>query len=390
MHEIKKFSRFGCRRKQLASSAKVALAACVIIVAGTHKAHAGLFTYEFSGLTNASNSSGIGTLIPDNTIYTGRIVFDDSFVEAPITSNRVTGFDSFVSLSLNIDGFFSLQAEDGDFLPGNFFTFIDTDPNSLSTGGGFQSGLESFAGKFVEHITIRASSDNPNAGGDIFLPFDFPSLSGIDNFVLEFTGFGQSIVGDHTNFGTSASAILDTFNEFGELPGEEVPGIFELPDGSSNFVLFFDGIGVGPQPIIIDPDYAFGYEYTIIESDQEIFFETLLLPQIGDSVYQILIPDDAGNILFFEVMAGEIFDFTNMGFDVVSFLLEGIEESAMVGVDDERGFPAMFTFTNEGVIDLEQRAIPFSASDIPEPATLALLSLGLGSLLFGNRCRRSA
>jgi hypothetical protein len=141
----------------------------------------------------------------------------------------------------------------------------------------------------------------------------------------------------------------------------------------------------GPgQPIFFDPPVAVGYEYAIQTGPS---FASVLLPDIGDGKYRLELWNgsewvDAG----VEVLAGETFDFLANGspIGVRRFRVVSIETSAALDPNDPTAFVTGFTFTYGGEVKLTQTSLTVNVP-IPEPATNALLLVGVLALMLRHR-----
>lgn len=184
--------------------------------------------------------------------------------------------------------------------------------------------------------------------------------------------------------------ILADFNDNGDLPTTEIPGVFELPDRQDGDVFFFEGIPVGDDALILDPDVAVGYDYEIVGGDPGIFFADVLVPTVGgDSSYELSVFDGSDFLTAVTLDANTLFDFTALAFDVSRFRITGIDVAEMLDPANPLAFPIAVSFTTalSGMVDITQTALTQFVDDmpvdVPEPAALLLFTgglIGLGSV----------
>ncbi len=212
--------------------------------------------------------------------------------------------------------------------------------------------------------------------------------------------------GDSVNYqvlpGSRTSGVLDLVN--GSNVSGDTPGLwrFSFVNGAlpgqtaSNPILPNltppqDGLPVDPGwdfefvvanptvPVFIDPDIAVGYTYEMQTLGNS--FTGVLLPNIGDGVYDIEVWDGSAWVSAGSATAGDLFSF-DPNQEVVLFRVSGIEQSANVDPTSPTAFITGLTFYRAGAVSLSQTPITVS---VPEPETYALALAGVGVLLLSRR-----
>jgi hypothetical protein len=159
------------------------------------------------------------------------------------------------------------------------------------------------------------------------------------------------------------------------------------PTGSPLYEFAIDVAGA--ETIFIDPEIAIGYDYAIGPGDP--FFTSVLLPDIGDGLFDLWLFDPAGDPFdtLIDVGQGIVFDFTtqlsgfqsDLGYDpsggIDRFRILGIETSAGLDPNDATAFATGLTFAADGRFTGTMTPITTS---VPEPPTLAVLLVGLTGL----------
>jgi hypothetical protein len=114
----------------------------------------------------------------------------------------------------------------------------------------------------------------------------------------------------------------------------------------------------------------------------------VILPQgIGDGRYDVYVWENGDwQLLKGNVLGGQTFSFDTA---VDRFKVLGIEQSAGLNPASPIAFSAGLTFDHDGTVNLSQHAISVTAA-VPEPATYAMLGMGLAMLGVVARRRRSS
>jgi hypothetical protein len=121
---------------------------------------------------------------------------------------------------------------------------------------------------------------------------------------------------------------------------------------------FFDDLPAKAQEAILaDPELAVGYDYRISEPAPGQAFAEVMAPAVGgDTAYNLIVFDESGAAQpVREIAADATIDLeADYAFPVTHFIIEGITPDAELMPDDARAFPTSISFTQDGMVDLQQ------------------------------------
>lgn len=176
-----------------------------------------------------------------------------------------------------------------------------------------------------------------------------------------------------------------------------------LPDGINTLFLptastttnglptfIFDNEVFAEQVEYYDPLLTEGYDFALGLDDP--YFNSVVLPPIGDEIFEILLKDSNGLLVSLgEVRANEEFFFADVGASKVDFFrVLGIELDAAVDPFDPTAFVTGLSFVSDGRFtgSMTPIVVDTSTAVIPLPASAWMLLAGLGGFIaFGHRRR---
>ena len=205
----------------------------------------------------------------------------------------------------------------------------------------------------------------------------------------QFTG---NVLPGQSNVATRSS----TYVEYSPNGTQTLAQPLYLPNVGADNVFRFDVDVTQNQPILIDPEFAVGYDYQTGDGDPN--FKSVRLPDIGDGIFDLWLldatnnPFDAG----IDILAGITFDFTTSLFQfgigsegLSKFSIRGIETSAGLDPADPTAFVTELAFVGDGRFTGSMTPIALTV-EVPEPATSLLLLSGLAAGAMTRRRKRGA
>lgn len=177
-----------------------------------------------------------------------------------------------------------------------------------------------------------------------------------------------------------------------------LPTVTTGPDG--NPVFNFDVEVFEGETIFIDPEVAIGYDYAIGDGDPG--FASVLLPDVGDGLYDLVLFDAMGQEIDtgYDLSAGVLFDFRSPDFigrlalqglmvdpaaGLSRFGVRGIEASAQLDPSDVQAFVTGLRFVSNGRFTGTQTPVSIQFN-VPAPAVAAPFILAF--LMGSRRLRR--
>lgn len=239
----------------------------------------------------------------------------------------------------------------------------------------------------LEWTTGDASGGDGGLGGSP-AQAGYDAGDGVNFFTLP--GSGTSDILDLQNTSNTGEAGEWTFAiRDGELPGNTAENPILPVEVEGSWTFDFNIIDED-KFVFIDPEVAIGYTYEVNSGPN---FQSVLLPDIGDGIYDLFTFDTALNDYIdttIDLFAATAYDFGAGGLD--NFQIRGIETSAMLDPNDFTAFVTGLTFTAAGPINLSQTPLTVNiaapgaggTTAVSEPGMLGLMLAGLG-LMLGRR-----
>ena len=190
----------------------------------------------------------------------------------------------------------------------------------------------------------------------------------------------------------STYAFSRNFVEFttSSLPIGE-PVFLPVTDLSGPVPIFnFDNDVVAGEVEYYDPLVAIGYDYAIGAGDP--FFNSFILPDLGDGSYELWLWDDSELEYMFKTLVSANTEYLFDSGGVDRFRILGIETGLGLDPEDPTAFVTGLSFVADGRFTGTMTPITVEVDDtniIPLPGALPLMAAGLGMMgAFGMRRRR--
>ena len=176
---------------------------------------------------------------------------------------------------------------------------------------------------------------------------------------------------------TVAGAVKGRSRSFFEFTPVDAIGngqvaVFLPSVGPDGVYKYKDVLVVAGETIALDPVVAVGYDYQI--SDGDPLFASVMLPDIGNGLFDLYLFDGNDWVKNAVLAAGQQHFFSGNGVD--RFRILGIEPDAGIDPTDATAFITYLTFASDGRFSGTMTPI---TAEVPEPASIALLA---GSLLL--------
>lgn len=219
---------------------------------------------------------------------------------------------------------------------------------------------------------------------DFSLPFSNANIPGFPSSLEVGKRYEISINLDVSNNGTLAGRARSFF-EFTPLADGQGNVAVVLPSVGPDGIFKFDVRVEAGETVALDPVVAIGYDYLIGAGNP--LFASVLLPEIGDGMFDLYLFDGSEFFLKGSLAAGEQYFFEGAGVD--RFRIVGIEPSAGIDPGDATAFITKVTFAGSGRFTGTMQAITQEVAEVPEPGAIWLLGLGLIGLAAMPMARKS-
>jgi len=253
---------------------------------------------------------------------------------------------------------------------GDFFDLDTGEP--AEGGGGFPGdGDGGFDGP-GDNVSFfpEGRVDTPFAGTAAYAIIDFNPDPGDGEGE---GGFASRYIIDNFTYTEGDDALPIFEGADPDIPVLPDPFDPENPEFSFELEILEDGLGT-LFPIFIDPIIAIGYTYTVDSGPLVASVEIPSALPNGDGDFIIVV-----NGIEYALSAGTVFDiFAETGIfgGVDSFEITGIDTAELLDPNNGTAFVTGLTFVGAGTVNVTQTPITVN-TDVPEPGTLLLLSMGL-------------
>jgi hypothetical protein len=257
---------------------------------------------------------------------------------------------------------------------------------------------------------VDSGDDNkPTAG--VHLSVESGTLNNVDDFMVDNPGESRGASAQEHTLTNLAPGTMEIFDVLLSINSADDIQLWRLGEDFSNPIMpedenaandiwfFWFGAPDGLMTFI-DPEVAIGYDYyhgdpfyldhdeydPYVPYNPDQNFQSVLLPNFGDGLYDLYLFDTSLNLWVFEevLKAGVEYEFGLGGVD--RFRILGIETGAGLDPNDPMAFVTGLTLVTPGTIAVTMQSI--TAAPVPEPSTYILLGSGIAGLIVWRRRRK--